>query len=119
MAGQTQWHAMRSDAVLSALASTRQGLSQSEVESRLLTYGPNRLPVAKPLPAWLRFFRQFHNVLIYVLLGATLFRLSLNVASTRLILLDGKAGSVIQAFGSSVVGGSSCTRSSRSLYRCV
>lgn len=46
-----------------------------------------------------------------LLLATTLFRLSLNVASTRLILLHGNegmdaAGSVIQAFGQFVVGGS-------------
>ena len=45
-----------------------------------------------------------------VLLVTTLFRLSLNVASTRLILLrgdegPGAAGSVIQSFGQFVVGG--------------
>lgn len=38
-----------------------------------------------------------------ILLGVTLFRLGLNVASTRLILLDGYAGNVIEAFGSFVV----------------
>jgi flagellar biosynthesis protein FlhA len=46
-----------------------------------------------------------------ILLLATLFRLSLNVASTRLILLHGQngtgaAGHVIQSFGRFVVGGS-------------
>jgi flagellar biosynthesis protein FlhA len=40
-----------------------------------------------------------------LLLIATLFRLSLNVAATRLILSDGNAGRVIGAIGSSVVGG--------------
>lgn len=45
-----------------------------------------------------------------VLLTTTLFRLSLNVASTRLILLHGEegpssAGSVIESFGQFVVGG--------------
>ncbi|MEE9537051.1 MAG: flagellar biosynthesis protein FlhA [Desulfobacterales bacterium] len=45
-----------------------------------------------------------------ILLLATLFRLSLNVASTRIILLHGNegtqaAGSVIKAFGGFVVGG--------------
>ena len=40
-----------------------------------------------------------------LLLLTTLFRLSLNVASTRLILLKGQAGNVIQAFGDFVVGG--------------
>jgi flagellar biosynthesis protein FlhA len=40
-----------------------------------------------------------------MLLITTLFRLSLNVASTRLILLEAYAGRVIEAFGTFVVGG--------------
>jgi len=40
-----------------------------------------------------------------VLLLATLFRLALNITSTRLILLQGNAGEVINAFGRFVVGG--------------
>jgi flagellar biosynthesis protein FlhA len=40
-----------------------------------------------------------------ILLFTALMRLSLNVASTRLILLKGEAGSVIRAFGDFVVGG--------------
>ena len=41
-----------------------------------------------------------------LLLFVTLFRLSLNVASTRLILLQGNAGKIIQTFGHFVAGGS-------------
>ncbi|MFD1721191.1 flagellar biosynthesis protein FlhA [Amnibacterium endophyticum] len=41
-----------------------------------------------------------------LLLIATLFRLGLNVASTRLVLGQGYAGEVIHAFGSVAVGGS-------------
>ncbi len=41
-----------------------------------------------------------------LLLFVTLFRLSLNVASTRLILLQGDAGQIIQTFGQFVAGGS-------------
>ncbi len=41
-----------------------------------------------------------------LLLFVTLFRLSLNVASTRLILLQGDAGKIIQTFGGFVAGGS-------------
>ncbi len=40
-----------------------------------------------------------------LLLAVTLFRLGLNVATTRLILLDGYAGEVIQVFGNFVVRG--------------
>ncbi len=41
-----------------------------------------------------------------LLLFVTLFRLSLNVASTRLILLQANAGKIIQTFGDFVAGGS-------------
>ncbi len=41
-----------------------------------------------------------------VLLIATMFRLALNVSATRLVLLHGYAGTVIQSFGNFVVGGS-------------
>ena len=40
-----------------------------------------------------------------ILLIATLFRLGLNISTTRLILLYGEAGNVINAFGEFVVGG--------------
>lgn len=40
-----------------------------------------------------------------ILLVTTLFRLGLNVASTRLILIDGYAGEVIQSFGKFVIKG--------------
>lgn len=40
-----------------------------------------------------------------ILLISTVFRLGLNVSSTRLILLHGEAGDVIHAFGEFVVGG--------------
>jgi flagellar biosynthesis protein FlhA len=41
-----------------------------------------------------------------LLLVATLFRLALNISATRLVLLNGFAGKVIDAFGHFVVGGS-------------
>jgi type III secretion protein V len=40
-----------------------------------------------------------------LLLVSTLYRLSLNVASTKLILIEGEAGAVIEAVGRAVVGG--------------
>jgi flagellar biosynthesis protein FlhA len=41
-----------------------------------------------------------------LLLVATMFRLALNVSSTRLVLLDGYAGKVVESFGEFVIGGS-------------
>src|SRR5688500_16436418 len=59
------------------------------------------LNAAKPLD-----FSSFPTVLLF----ATLFRLSLNVASTRVVLVDGHegpdaAGHVIEAFGHFLIGG--------------
>ncbi len=45
------------------------------------------------------------NIFPSILLTATLFRLALNISSTRLILSAADAGSVIQAFGQFVVAG--------------
>ncbi len=45
------------------------------------------------------------NIFPSVLLTATLFRLALNISSTRLILSEAEAGDVIQAFGQFVVAG--------------
>jgi flagellar biosynthesis protein FlhA len=45
------------------------------------------------------------SVLPSLLLTMTLFRLSLNISTTRLILLDGYAGEVIQQFGQFVIKG--------------
>ncbi|MCU1507292.1 MAG: flhA [Microbacteriaceae bacterium] len=80
-----------------------------------------------PIPAWLLDFLIIINILFALtilltsmfvrkpldfsvfpslLLVATLFRLGLNVASTRLVLGDGYAGDVIAAFGNVAVGGS-------------
>lgn len=46
-------------------------------------------------------FSSFPSLLLLL----TLFRLALNVSSTRLILSEGHAGQVIQAFGQFVIGG--------------
>ena len=46
-------------------------------------------------------FSGFPTLLLFI----TLFRLALNVATTRLILLDGYAGHIVEAFGNFVVRG--------------
>src|SRR2546425_3836686 len=46
-------------------------------------------------------FTGFPTLLLFI----TLYRLALNIASTRLILLDGYAGHIIETFGNFVVRG--------------
>lgn len=64
------WHALDGDSVLKAVASQVGGLTQEVAAQRLALYGPNRLHPPKKQASWQRFLAQFHNILIYILLGA-------------------------------------------------
>ena len=55
---------------LRTLKSAPGGLSNAEAAARLETHGRNRLPEAHKRSALVRLLLQFHNVLIYVLLGS-------------------------------------------------
>lgn len=64
------WHSTSSEDTLKHLESKASGLNQKEAATRLERYGPNCLPEAQRRSSFMRFLLQFHNVLIYVLLGA-------------------------------------------------
>jgi calcium-translocating P-type ATPase len=63
-------HATAAADCLANLATTPDGLSATEAVRRLVEHGPNRLPEVRSRGPAVRFFLQFHNVLIYVLIGA-------------------------------------------------
>lgn len=63
-------HARPVASCLAELAAHPEGLSATEAAQRLAVIGPNRLPEVPARGPMLRFLMQFHNVLIYVLLGA-------------------------------------------------
>jgi magnesium-transporting ATPase (P-type) len=58
------------DDVLTALQSKREGLSSSESSERLAKDGRNELPAAQKESLLKRFFKHFHDLLIYILLVA-------------------------------------------------
>ena len=64
------WHEIVVDDVLKHVQTDANGLSHTEAATRLETHGPNRLPSPPKRSALVRFFRHFHNILIYVLLGS-------------------------------------------------
>jgi len=64
------WHALSEDEVFAEQQASPSGLTAAEAVRRLELHGPNRLTPPQKRGPWLRFFLQFHNVLIYVLLGA-------------------------------------------------
>ncbi|MEX2489089.1 MAG: cation-transporting P-type ATPase [Pseudomonadales bacterium] len=67
----TLWHSLSVDSALEKLDASEAGLTNQEVEQRVAEFGPNKLPETRPPSALQRFLMQFHNVLIYVLLAAS------------------------------------------------
>ena len=66
------WQTLSSDEVARRLQSPAEGLGSNEIRQRLAHYGPNRLaPPARRGPLR-RLLAQFHNVLLYVMMGAAL-----------------------------------------------
>jgi len=69
-APQPAWHAMTAEQAADHLATSREGLPLEEAALRLKHYGANALPAAAGKSALRRFFAQFDDVLIYVLLAS-------------------------------------------------
>jgi P-type E1-E2 ATPase len=68
-----KWHTIDAQEVLKKLKSdTKNGLHQDEIHQRQEIYGRNEIPRGKKQSAWVRLLVQFHNVLIYVLMGAAI-----------------------------------------------
>ena len=65
----TKWHSLSITETLQQLAtSLRTGLTAEEVARRRRIYPPNKIDTYKNDNILLRFLRQFHNALIYILL---------------------------------------------------
>ena len=66
----TNWHSQSVSLVFKELQCDIRGLSSKEAKDRLEKSGPNQIPSSKGESSIKRFFLQFNNVLIYVLLVA-------------------------------------------------
>jgi magnesium-transporting ATPase (P-type) len=64
------WHAMDALDVMASVGSGPDGLTPEKASVRLKHYGPNRLPSNKKTSLFIRFLKQFQNLLIYVLLAS-------------------------------------------------
>ena len=68
---QPDWHALSAADVLSRLSSDpSRGLSATEVQRRLLNFGPNALPEPRRKSLVTIFLHQFQNPLVYLLVAA-------------------------------------------------
>ena len=65
------WHTWLVGQVCSHLKTTPAGLSNDEAARRLAEYGPNELQAGRRTPPWALLLGQFKNVLIIILLIAT------------------------------------------------
>lgn len=64
------WHNQSVDTTMRILNTTEKGLNEKDAKNRLEIYGPNSLPEQAKKNALVLFLLQFHNILIYVLLGS-------------------------------------------------
>jgi Ca2+-transporting ATPase len=71
------WHTLTIDQAFQELKSLPAGLSQTEAAARTLEFGPNELQSAHRISPWEILLEQFKNVLILILLGATMISLFL------------------------------------------
>lgn len=62
-----------------------QGLSQQEAQARLAQFGPNKLQTKKT-PKWKLFLRQFHNMIIYILIAAMFLTILMGHSSDAIII---------------------------------
>jgi Ca2+-transporting ATPase len=68
----TVWHSLSIEDALAQLDARREGLAGEEATRRLAEHGPNELQASTRTSAWRTFAAQFENVLILILLAATL-----------------------------------------------
>ena len=71
------WHTLTQDAAYELLSSSPNGLTNAEASKRLVEMGPNEIRAAKRISAWEILLDQFKNILILILLGATVISLFL------------------------------------------
>ncbi|MEN8236623.1 MAG: HAD-IC family P-type ATPase [Pseudomonadota bacterium] len=65
---ENHWHSQTVGHVFSQTKSGITGLDDQQALERLSEFGPNKLAASKPTNAVFLFFKQFHNVLLYVLM---------------------------------------------------
>lgn len=64
------WHTLSQEEVFRHLQTGPCGITEAEARRRIIQYGPNRLAPVKRRGPLRRLLMQFHNILLYVMLGA-------------------------------------------------
>ncbi len=87
MAKNIPWHYITPQETFEELGSSPDGLSMQEAAGRLERDGPNRLPPPPKKSPIIRFLLHFHNILIYVLLGAAIVTALLGHTGDTVVIL--------------------------------
>ena len=78
---------LTSEAALTQLESSTQGLPDAEARQRLERFGPNQLREKPPRPVWLKFADQFRNLLVLVLIGASALAAAIGDTKDAVVIL--------------------------------
>ena len=81
------FHTMAPEQVLEALGTGPAGLDRDAAQARLERYGPNELAAGKKISAWSILLRQFANLLIVILLAATVISFFLGESLDAYVIL--------------------------------
>jgi len=109
------WHALPISAVMATLEAEPTGLTTEGAAARKTRFGANRLPEAPRRSALWRILLQFHNLLIYVLIGAAVLAAAIGHAVDAIVVLavvvinavigfiqEGRAESALEAIRSMI-----------------
>jgi len=99
MTEELPFHILSSQEALARLESGPEGLSQSQVSERLERYGPNELTAGKKISPLLIFLRQFANLLIVILIVASVVSFLLGEHLDAIVILAIVLACAVLGFG--------------------
>ena len=82
----TLWHTLSTGDALAQLHSGNEGLTDAEAAKRLVEVGPNELRATQRVSAWRILLAQFKNVLILILLVATVLSVAMGHGLESLVI---------------------------------
>jgi magnesium-transporting ATPase (P-type) len=88
MVTNNSWHNKSVVDTFAALKTSSSGLNGSDVKGRLADVGFNKLPDPKRKPVFIRFLSHFHNILIYVLIAASIITASLGHLVDTVVIIS-------------------------------
>lgn len=82
----TDYYKLSTEEILATLKSKKDGLSESESTERIKIYGENKLISSKKVPLIFKFFQQFKDLMVVILIVAGSFSLYLNETRDAIIM---------------------------------